>query len=277
MGGALHLHLHSSTKGAAVSAPVHVNSKREPRVLVPKPPRAQPDPLDPHKPIDDGWHPCPTCGESVRFRRYWDKSKGTHLSIALGHCKRCHKTEAGGLLKRWRDGTVLTRAMASFPPCDKCGQPKRSYGQHCKTCAALARRTPPPPAGVCRFASCDELIEPVMLKSGWKVYAYCDATCNAAEHKRLRRERIKAANGATPPKRRRKVWKRSERLAIAFAHGYVCHLCTELIDVSLHHNHKMALTIDHLTPVKAYGTDDDDNLKPAHRSCNSGKGANLPT
>lgn len=64
-----------------------------------------------------------------------------------------------------------------------------------------------------------------------------------------------------------------QRTQILEQHGLVCHLCGEAIDPDLPSNHPMDLTIDHVVPRAAGGSDDLDNLRPAHRACNSAKGA----
>lgn len=51
--------------------------------------------------------------------------------------------------------------------------------------------------------------------------------------------------------------------AVFAEHGRVCHLC----------GMPGANSIDHLVPRAAGGTDDLDNLRPAHSRCNSSRGA----
>lgn len=56
----------------------------------------------------------------------------------------------------------------------------------------------------------------------------------------------------------------------------VCHLCGGLIDLSLHWNDPMSWTIDHIRPLSEGGLPEDlSNAAPAHRRCNSIKGAKL--
>lgn len=51
--------------------------------------------------------------------------------------------------------------------------------------------------------------------------------------------------------------------AVFAVHGRVCHLC----------GRPGATTIDHIIPRALGGTDDLDNLRPAHHRCNSARGA----
>ncbi len=48
-----------------------------------------------------------------------------------------------------------------------------------------------------------------------------------------------------------------------------CWLCGEPIDVELHHNHRMAFTLDHVITKLENGEDDLSNALYAHRGCNA--------
>jgi hypothetical protein len=52
-----------------------------------------------------------------------------------------------------------------------------------------------------------------------------------------------------------------------------CHLCRRKVDRALPYQHRMAGTRDHLVPVSDGGDDSPANLRLAHRSCNSSRGA----
>lgn len=63
------------------------------------------------------------------------------------------------------------------------------------------------------------------------------------------------------------------RLACAIAQK-PCALCGARIDYSLHRNHRLAFTVDHITPLWQGGPPlDPGNWQPAHRRCNSSRGA----
>ena len=51
--------------------------------------------------------------------------------------------------------------------------------------------------------------------------------------------------------------------------GYVCHLCGDSVDREAHYNDDYAPSLDHIIPRSADGLDDPENLKTAHRVCNS--------
>ena len=58
------------------------------------------------------------------------------------------------------------------------------------------------------------------------------------------------------------------RAAVLARDGHVCGICGGEIEPS-------DVSIDHITPVSLGGSDDLDNLQPAHKSCNSRKGNRL--
>lgn len=55
----------------------------------------------------------------------------------------------------------------------------------------------------------------------------------------------------------------------------ICWLCNKPIDLTLHHTHRWSFTLDHIVPLDIPGVDpyDESNILPAHRSCNSSRGA----
>ena len=58
-------------------------------------------------------------------------------------------------------------------------------------------------------------------------------------------------------------------------YGSSCHICGEEIDLSLPRTSRMGLTIDHVIPLAKGGSDEMDNLKPAHWICNNRKSDKL--
>ena len=55
------------------------------------------------------------------------------------------------------------------------------------------------------------------------------------------------------------------RLEVVELHGIICHICNKPI-------HYTDFSIDHIIPISKGGTQDLDNLVPAHKVCNSQKG-----
>lgn len=58
--------------------------------------------------------------------------------------------------------------------------------------------------------------------------------------------------------------------------GLLCHLCGQPFDLDLPWKHPMSLTADHVVPIANGGSMTGD-LLPAHRSCNSRRGARAIT
>lgn len=67
----------------------------------------------------------------------------------------------------------------------------------------------------------------------------------------------------------------SARHSIYMRDGYMCKLCNEPIDLSLHFNDPMSATLDHIIPQSWTLIPDHSpaNLRTAHRRCNSVRGA----
>lgn len=88
---------------------------------------------------------------------------------------------------------------------------------------------------------------------------------------RIRRRVLRRRKAADAHARRRASFY-TERLEdvsrdeIAERDNYVCHICGEWVSA-----HDM--TIDHVTPLVKGGTHTKDNIKLAHKVCNSRKGA----
>jgi 5-methylcytosine-specific restriction endonuclease McrA len=96
-----------------------------------------------------------------------------------------------------------------------------------------------------------------------------------AKTQRLRESRRKASE-----RRRARGWK-SEKgrwLRICERDGFTCWICRQPINPDIQLNRPMSGTADHVIPLAAGGPDTDDNLRPAHLSCNSRRQhcANLP-
>jgi 5-methylcytosine-specific restriction endonuclease McrA len=58
--------------------------------------------------------------------------------------------------------------------------------------------------------------------------------------------------------------------AVLDRHGMVCSICTKVIE------HVLQLTYDHVIPLARGGAHTEENLRPAHRMCNSWKNDRLP-
>jgi len=121
--------------------------------------------------------------------------------------------------------------------------------------------------GGCRCAVC---------KAGQaaKMRAYADSyrMKNGINPTTAYRRAFREANGYWPnshgsdwihPRLRRELYERD---------GWLCYLCEMPVDRLGDHNGNRAPSLDHVAPKSLGGSDEPDNLKTAHRSCNSRKG-----
>lgn len=70
-----------------------------------------------------------------------------------------------------------------------------------------------------------------------------------------------------PPRKRRAI-----ALDLADSYGWICHLCKQPIDPYAH-EWAQRLSVDHLVPQSHGGSNDIENLAPAHMGCNASRGA----
>lgn len=70
--------------------------------------------------------------------------------------------------------------------------------------------------------------------------------------------------------RKGRPWKRLVEQLKALSN--VCHLCGHPIDTDLPATHPLSFTADHIAPRSLGGAASLDNLRPAHRRCNSQRG-----
>ncbi|MEU6267685.1 HNH endonuclease [Saccharopolyspora shandongensis] len=57
--------------------------------------------------------------------------------------------------------------------------------------------------------------------------------------------------------------------------GLPCAICGRPINYDLPPNHRQSFTADHVVPMALGGTNTIDNVRPAHRSCNSRRGKRM--
>lgn len=79
-------------------------------------------------------------------------------------------------------------------------------------------------------------------------------------------------NACKPSGRQIAISKR-RRLAIYERDGRTCQLCHTPVDIQLPWTDKWSATLDHIVPYSLGGSDEESNLRLAHRSCNSRRGA----
>jgi hypothetical protein len=151
--------------------------------------------------------------------------------------------------------------------CAFCRQPFIRYGgKFCsRRCADVAK---------IRFNTCKNCGDPFRPHRGRSEQPFCSPGCYW--EKRTGRPRPSAAarrSIATPlPNISTRL-----RAVIAAREGYRCWLCERKIDRRLKHPHPRSLSLDHYIPVTKGGSDDPNNLRPAHLICNVRRAAAPPT
>lgn len=85
-------------------------------------------------------------------------------------------------------------------------------------------------------------------------------------------ERWRRKNRLRRGKARPKVVRPITMLELGVRDGWRCHLCRKRVNRRLFSPHPMSPTADHLIPVKDGGSDDAENLRLAHRVCNTRRG-----
>lgn len=166
--------------------------------------------------------------------------------------------------------------------CSWCSQ---TFETRTKTCFCSSR---------CRYAARDEARKFPCAECGAPMFRAStnrpvgEATCRACKRKCgtvsqygrgcrcLECRRAKAANLAKYlPANYTNHWiKPEQRIAIYERDGWTCQLCDKLVDLTVHHLHRDAPTLDHIEPRSLVLIPDDrpSNLRTAHRGCNSARG-----
>ena len=169
-------------------------------------------------------------------------------------------------------------AIRSGNTCSVCNEPMWNRSQHVQ--------------GVSTCLDCRKKgLAPVTAKHG-TVYRYnlgCKcADCAGAKRdaNSAHRDRVITEHGVNPATLYRRRYRErtgrrypvdaywdwisvEQRYDIYERDGYVCHLCGDSVDREAHYNDDYAPSLDHIIPRSADGSDDPENLKTAHRVCNS--------
>jgi hypothetical protein len=149
-----------------------------------------------------------------------------------------------------------------------CGAAKYVTAKQCLACYDKARATKPKPCAFCgaSFVGSKTVCSPQCGRSRieWNWIAMRRDDGDKTVRQRLRRRRGSAARVARGWKAIKGRW-----IVVCERDGWTCWICGDGIERDLPTNHRMAGTADHVIALKDGGSDEDDNLKAAHRSCNS--------
>lgn len=203
-------------------------------------------------------HPCAACAKP--FPRHRDRT--TYCSRV---CQRNAPRIGLSCAVLWvtcRCGRrFISRRSARF--CSgECRRQHACDAARSSSAARKARR-----GFVFRCRECDTEVIPAY---GDKRRVFCSREC-ADRH--FRREGKRRGLGLRRRQGERVIRRMRARL-LARDDGR-CGICGLAIDLTLHWTHPLSLTIDHIHPLSAGGTDSEANLWPAHRQCNEEKGDDL--
>lgn len=222
---------------------------------------------------------CPAC----------DETRARYVTIcpcAFPACEFCGKKfrhiHAGKLRRYCSDICRATAHHAANPPKPKGPPPltectwcfvafvpvnRSNRHRHCtNTCRDAARqhyvlhRAP----DRCHIPQCRQCASPIPLRrSGYtSVVSLCVKCSNANRAKGRGKMRLPDGRVITPDD-------------IAARDGWACHLCGRDINPHAHRNAAEGATLDHVIPMVLGGQHVLGNLRLAHRSCNSRKGARV--
>lgn len=185
--------------------------------------------------------------------------------------------------------------------CKDKGKPSVvNSGLTCKTCSCpMVKRAHSAPQGVAECRSCrgvEAWEYPTTRKLSSEIahgdmamyYRGCRcASClsTKAESMFAYKEKVRAEHGVGPSSLFKRRFKDENgiryqesstdwihpaaRLAIYERDSWNCHLCGEDVDRDVHWNGDLFPSLDHLIPRSKGGSDEVENLKTAHRLCNS--------
>jgi len=106
----------------------------------------------------------------------------------------------------------------------------------------------------------------LLVKMGQRLPHVCQE-CSA----RTERERLARKNHS-----RRTTGKMPSKAQVLERWGNRCHLCGKKIDLRLSGKDRAGFTFDHVIPVSKGGTNDPENIRPAHFACNIARGNRGP-
>jgi 5-methylcytosine-specific restriction endonuclease McrA len=124
------------------------------------------------------------------------------------------------------------------------------------------------PGGI-RTTPCGWCKEPRTWKVGESVIQAFHPDCTLdAQRARYRIKTVKRQKVVNPS--------RLSADRVLQTYGADCSICGQTINLDIPRTSKMGLTVDHLVPLSRGGSDDIENLRPAHWICNIKKSNKLP-
>lgn len=160
--------------------------------------------------------------------------------------------------------TSSTRVFCSA----RCRFSRRNKGRRipCASCGApIYWSTTSRPRGEARCREC------IRSEHGCGTVASYKRGCRCVE---CRRANAEATRNYLPPAFRHHWISPADRVAIYDRDAWTCQICGVPVDVNVHHLHRLAPSLDHIEPQSLALIPDHrpENLRTAHRGCNSARG-----
>lgn len=206
---------------------------------------------------------CEICGVEYEHR-----SNGRPKLVCSKACYRV-KDNQRGRAKRLQEKTCVVcevvfvtgrkASVACSPECQR--ERMREYGKQ----KWLERKATRPEFKEWICAWCDQpVVVPISLSGNRKYHDECRVQATRAKNRKKSVKRQGAKTQAT-----------ILHEVIAERDNYVCHICGDLVDMSLPRRSHMGATLDHVIPIARGGLDCEDNVKLAHWICNVRKSDKL--
>lgn len=214
---------------------------------------------------------CETCGatfcpKTKRQRVCSTKcitGRGKKLTPILIACIGCNHmfiaNTATEKKKRFCSPECYRGSIKSLRTCETCGVQFKPGNKGQRRCSRTCMRTGWNDPLACAY--CGSVVTPT--RSGQR---YCSHRCAT-----LARHEGNLASGKRIAIRMRSRCRKTLTDAVIARDGAICYLCQGAIDLSLSGHDLMGLTIDHVIPLSRGGPHTLENLRPAHRTCNSHK------
>lgn len=202
----------------------------------------------------------------VNMLRAFDDSSLASLIHLNGPCQTWSQEQIYGV-RRGLEARVRAGKVC------ECGRYKNPAARVCTSCFAVTRARPPRRCTNCgrEFSSRNRLC--------------CSSACRdarrAANIIHMRKDEAVRTVGERRRRRRKDQRRRHRGLrkvigrwrAICERDAWTCWICGGPIARRHRNDDPLSPSVDHVVPLALGGTDDDENLKAAHRGCNSRRGA----
>lgn len=217
---------------------------------------------------------CLQCGDPVLITRIGNR--GRQAKYCSTRCRYAYGAEQA----RLRHLELNPDYQRNCEHCDKPFTTRLSAQRYCSNDCRLAlapskaslrwRANNPEPGPVdydCSMCGIkvtkSKKLSGVAIKHG----VYCDDCRVIAQQARYRKKTVRRQSSAKPSG----VWVEK----ILEAYGYICYLCNEPIDMKLPRTSKRGATVDHVIPLSKGGSDELENLRLTHWTCNRAKSNKL--